>query len=593
LTDLRRGLRSHLAEETMIRLLDGELGRRDRANAEKHIESCWRCRQQLRQFSSAMDRFAAYDAVIAEEPDSTPPRNWLTFSSGLSDVAATASVNSAPAFSLRRLSLLVPAASLIIVLVALSLVPVSTVSANEVYKRSAASERELLARTGNPLIEQRVQVESENRTAVWSVWLAPAVAKKRELWDGATGPELQTEIKKLYLEHGLNPDEPVSAFSYAQWRRSLKSAEDVVSREDNLLRVVTRNNGPQSNGAIVEARISVRERDWHAVETSFTVAGPAGNRSYRLREASYHVSPLDAENARVFNAPLPGSATVASNGLAIHEDYTNEPAKTLGSSSAPALPLEVEIEALARLRDVGADRQDSAQVEREGSVVRVVAYPENSARAALLERSLRGISGLVLKIHPLSSIPASGSTAIVVSLRSAPLLQPLFLEELTGQTGSTAAANLFASRQIELLGELAVEASAAKALASRFPRALEDSLSEPVRKQLDALALDHLNGAEKAWTVAEASSGSVLAAMGIPDSSIMNIDSAACDDWRSRSSIAAEPAHRLTSMYSRAFTLSGSSGGDQLSRESLREEVVILRAALARAFSGGCLAESN
>ena len=48
--------RDHLSEEHLIRFLDGELVKRERATVARHVESCWGCRQRLEQFRAAIHR---------------------------------------------------------------------------------------------------------------------------------------------------------------------------------------------------------------------------------------------------------------------------------------------------------------------------------------------------------------------------------------------------------------------------------------------------------------------------------------------------------------------------------------------------------
>jgi len=568
----------HLSDEQLIRMLDGELGRRDRASVERHVEACWGCRRRLDQFRTAMDRFVEFDAMLAEDPGTGPPREWSGFSYGLRGVAAQAPP--APSPAIRRVGVLAPAFVVSICIAALWFAPATPVSAKEVYERSAASERALLGRTQNPLVIQKVRVESNRRTALWSVWRAPVLGKVHESWDSRNDPALRDEVEKLYSEHGLDFSRPLSIATHSL----VHGGEASVQSEGELLRVTMHNQARGTKGEIVEAQLVVRASDWHPVEASFAVSGGDGEKRYRMVEASYRVESINAETARVFDPPtLAEPARIAAREPELEPRVELRETVTMPPIEPAVNPVETEIEALSRLHQIGADRQDSATVERQGSNVRVTAYAETAARKTSIENTLADLPGLTVNIHLLSDSQPVQQSAAPVALHAEPLVSPLFLRTLRDRLGSTEIANGIVSKQMDLLWELRVESGAAAELARRFPR--ENS------QKLDALALDHLNAAGRAWAAMRETAGPMLAAIGV--SSSIGESNEACADWRSRSISSAGAARRLAELYTRAFTLSASAPNDEISEETVRKEVPGLRSNLALAFSGGCLRGVN
>lgn len=578
---------NHLTEEQLIKCLDGELGKRDRAGAERHIEACWGCRHKLDQFRQAMDRFVEFDSALADDSAATPPRDWGGFSGGLRNVAAS-SVLQRPARSpmtLRRAGVLAPAVVVSVCFVALWLAPASTVSAKEIYDRSAASEQALLKSAGNPLVIQQVRVESAQRTALWSVWRAPVLGRVRQSWDARNDSHLRTEVEQLYARHGMDFSQPLSVSNHSKWRRSLGKGDDSVRRDGDMLHVVTRNQGRAAAGQIVEARLVVRATDWHPVEASFTVSDPGGEKQYRMVEASYRVEPINSESARIFEpTPLIEPAPV------VFESTVLPPGPEPVAMLTPipvAYATETEIQALSLLHEMGADREESARVDRDGDVVRATAYAADEERKVQIERRLSVVPSLAVTVH-LPSDRQPGQVGDPAPLRGTTTMPPLFLRALTEQTGSPAVANGLVSRQMNLLWKLTVELGAVEDLARRFPEESQSELATSARQWLDALALDHLKMASQAWSGLEEASSVFLAALRVPVVTSVPLNPQACGEWRHRSVPSAEAARRMRELYVRAFTVSAGAPNDQVSEELIRNEVAALRAELAQAFPEAC-----
>jgi hypothetical protein len=583
----------HLTEECLIRLLDGELEKGQRDLAVRHLESCWACRRKREQFGEAMDRFVEFEEALIDTSVIPPPANWSGFRSRLRIVSASNGQHAKPiTFPASLRVALAPGVLVFAVLLALWLAPVRAVSAKEVFERSTSSEQALLTKTGNALVVQRLRVESAGSTAHWSVWRASSAGRFRQSWDAPGDQHLRADLEQLYTKHGLDSMRPLSAANHSEWRRSLVNHTDSVRQEGELVRVLTRDEGQSYAGQIVEAQLLVRASDWHPVEQSFTVVEKGAERQYRIVETEFQVEPLNAVTARIFEpSKLPEVQMARLPSVSVPQ--ASEPVMVpVDPPPGPGL-IETEVEALALLHDIDADRQESARVERGEKLVRVIAYALTADRKALIEQRLAGLASLETVVYLLSetqpSSPKNGVT-IIASAHSSTSGPPMFLGALIERTGSPAAANILVSRQLDSLRQVAVELGAVDRLARRFPGGARNELTQSGRNRLDALALDHLTSARQAWAETEQYSALMLGVIGAPerlDSS--SSDEGACGEWHRMDASPTEAAWRLENLFARAFTTLAGAPPSSVSESSMGSEVALLRAKLARTLSEGCL----
>jgi hypothetical protein len=456
----------------------------------------------------------------------------------------------------------------------------------EILERSAASEQPLLQGKSNPLVLQRLRIESSHRTAGLSLWNAPQSRKFQANWEAQDG-DLHQDLERMYAANGLDLKHPLSAANHAHWRHSLKEHQDSVLQQGELLGVVTTSDAAVRPGEIAEAELWVRRSDWHPVRQSFRVAEAGRTEEYRIVETAFHVETLDAENGRVFDtAPL----AIDSEPLRIHSTAPAiEPASSPAAVTAPAQTdlIQTEIEALALLHEMDADRQDSAQVERTGDHVVVTAYTSSEDRKLELESHLAAMPLVISAIHLLSESPVSGEPISSVVESSSASEPPLFLRPLVKQTGSLDIANRIVSEQMDLLGRLCIELDAVKNLETRFPREMRQSLPPRSLSRLDGLALDHLDAARHVWLELERNTAPLLAAIGTP-AQVGPHFATSCGEWYRSQALGADEAQRLEDLYTRAFIALAGAPSD-ISEQSVVAELPQLRAKLAAELAEGCL----
>ena len=577
---------AHLTEEVLVRFLDGELDKRANEIAARHLDACWTCRSKREQLRQAMDRFVQMEEALIDASITAPPSGWAGFRGKLDIASAQVPCFGAPSPSqFTRVFGMIGAA----LAVAVWFMPSSSVSAMEILERSAASEQPLLQGKSNPLVLQRLRVESSHRTAGLSLWNAPQSQKFQAKWEAQDG-DLHEDLERMYAANGLDLKHPLSAANHAHWRHSLKQHQDSVLQHGELLGVVTTSNAPVRPGEIAEAELWVRRSDWHPVRQSFRVAEVGWTEEYRLVETAFHVETLDADNARVFDtAPL----AIETAPLRIHSTApVIEPASSPAELSAPAQTdlIQTEIEVLALLHEMDADRQDSAQVERTGDQVVVTAYTSSQDRKLELESHLAAIPLVISEVHLLSESPAASafpetaSSAVAPSSASEP---PLFLKPLVQQTGSLEIANRIVSDQMDLLRHLCIELAAVKSLEERFPSDVRQVLPSRSLNILDGLALDHLDAARHYWAELERNTSPLLSAMKISAGDPANV-AVSCGAWYRLQERPVDAAERLEDFFTRAFTTSAGAPSD-VSQESIVAELPQLRSTLAAELAEGCV----
>jgi hypothetical protein len=577
---------AHLTEELLIRFLDAELDKRASESAARHLDSCWTCRSKREQLRQAMDRFVQLEEALIDASITTPPRAWAGFRDRLSAVGqqAPSSVTPLPRQVMYALGMFGAAFAL-----ALWLLPPSSVSAMEILERSAASERPMLQGRPNPLVLQRLRVESAHRAASWSLWNAPQSQKFQEKWDAPGDDPLRADLEGMYAANGLDLKHPLSAANHSHWRLSLKQHNDSVLQQGELLGVVTTSNDPAQPGEITEAELWVRRSDWHPVQQAFRVAGAGATEEYRIVETAFHVETLDSENAWIFD---PAPPAIENPPVRVHSAAT-----VAESSSAPAVSvpvqtelIETEIEALALLHEMDADRQDSAEVQRGDSSIVVTAYTSSQDRKLELESHLAALPLVTSAIHLLSDspiVPASGTPASMAVGSSSASEPPLFLKPLVEQTGSLEIANRIVSDQMDLLRRLCIELEAARGLEKRFPAEIRSSLPPRSLNRLDGLALDHLGAARHVWLELDWNTGPLLVAVGAPAQVVAGSETS-CGQWYRSQGLPADAAERLEDLYARAFTTLAGAPSD-ISQQSIVAEIPELRAKLKAELAEGCL----
>lgn len=533
-----------------------------------------------------MDRFVYLEQALIDMDVTQPPHGWSGLRPGLFSGAPPQIRNSFIAQHVIQMLGVCGAALAVVVW----LLPGTSVSAMEILERSSASERPMIENRPNPLVLQSLRVEANTQSASWSLWQAPHSGKFRQEWDASAENHLRGELEQMYARNGLDLSRPISASNHSRWRRSLARHQDIVRKRGDLIAVVTTSQEEVPAGQIAEAELWVRQSDWHPVRETFRIAQPSGREELRVIETAFKVENLNPENARIFEAPAPVLDAVAPEAHVPQAAQTDPVAAPMATEAA----LDVaEIEALALLHEMDADRQDSAEVELRDDHVQVIAYPATQDRKLELESHLAAIPLVKATIHLLnetpavSEAPAAGSGAgKAIEVGNSPASEPLFLRPLVEQAGSLDVANRIVSDQMELLRRLCIELDAVRDLAKRFPDAVRASLPPQSVGRVDALAMDHLDAARQVWAELERNAPPLLMSIGVAGA--ISREQSSCGEWYVVPAGPASAAERLEDLYARAFTKLAGAAAD-ISQDEVVAELPRLRAKLSAEFADGCL----
>ena len=436
------GREAHPPPELLMQAVDGELSPDEAAQVESHLSACWVCRTRTAKIEATITDFIEYRQV-ALAPRLTPPPNvWRNFGARLDRLAGELggpplltrlgsrlreifAVRLTPA----RLAVVISASIIVAAGFWLSRSPVA--SAHELLQRSMEAERARLNQVAEPVMYRKLQVRRKSAGAeesvTWESWhsakddlFRQRVADKHGLRfirdSEQSAPALITELERVFRANHLDARRPLSAKTYADWRKTVRMESETVTEvalpddarqaHGSGLKLTTVVARPHDAGAIIAASLIVRRADWHPVAEHLTVRGENEIREYELREAAYEVMPLAA--LTVFAAPAPTPTAV----LAPAAEVTRMPAP---SPSIKPVPTEAELRsaevaALYTLHRMRADLGEQIEILRDpaGQVV-VRGLVETADRKEQLIEALRDLALVATQIQTVEEAQRAAS----------------------------------------------------------------------------------------------------------------------------------------------------------------------------------------
>lgn len=374
---------AHASEKELFSLADGELSRGEATRLRAHLEHCWKCRVLAEKHEQTIAKVVDYVHRDFAQRIPPPPNSWRGFESKLRHAQAGPRL---PAQH-RGLKLWLGvqnrwlagaagvATALAVVAMLIGLFPKApVVSAAALLQQSVTSDQTLLAtrsqvvRRSFTLEERRPstgEVLSVRRVETWQGYgkkMARRVySNENKLvaaeWSGSDGTRTLYDHSHLRVEPpgGQNTLEPDSV-----WRRS-PCAEDFTRVTQDVGKItvevlptvyILRYRDGATRGAprLLNASLTLRHADLHAVEETMRVEQDAEVRDYRLVETSFEARPAPEVAASAFEVD-PGLAMLSH------------------SETAQGVPLSVvtaalQIAVLARLDQTEALLQQQVAVKR-------------------------------------------------------------------------------------------------------------------------------------------------------------------------------------------------------------------------------------
>jgi hypothetical protein len=420
----------HVDDDDLVSYLDGELARETQIEVRTHLEICWDCRRRLSVYQRSIENFLQVRQDKLLPPDLPPSGPAIElFRERLAEHRASVGAHSyfkvkmpdcraffrnitrplnfekfAPGTS----RLMRVAAALILVSLVGGLIFLSnkytTVSANELLRRSISTQTEQVNSTIQPVVHQRLQVHrksvkssAEDATNARLKQAAFVREGNESTLHGnnsittripgslnSSMPVSLTDLEKVFQINHMNAQRPLSAVSYQSWSESIKSKTEEVIRltqADGLevLTLKTIPTNPVSVGEITEARFTVREIDWHPTKLYLRVKADEGEYEYELIENDFEVVSLITLDPAIFTdeskkeiVSLPATTKLISprpspsaSPDATLSQLTETKTPSVSTAKLPvATTSEAEVEVLDLLHKIGADISEQLNVAR-------------------------------------------------------------------------------------------------------------------------------------------------------------------------------------------------------------------------------------
>jgi hypothetical protein len=480
---------AHLSDDTLCRLVSGELGSGKLRRAKRHLSKCWKCRSRHEELERAAMGFVELHKQLIT-PNPPQAAQWReNFVARLDEAAAEV-----PSFSWSRLlprlrftffanmnPFLASAAVLFVASIVLFLIwqrSAPSVSADELLERAEISDNNS-ARLGEPgVIYQKITIR------------ALYVSLERDLYRDREGrrrtksepaPAEFTPLKAKLNIAGVNWEAPLSASSYKAWHESQREESDEVKRSGkNLLTVTTKVSG----GIVVQESLTVREEDFHPVKRTVELVDLG---TVEISEVNYAVLGWSAVNDNLFEALTPSVPP-------------NLPFRANATVIPPVVPtptqlLEAELQARVALHTAGADLGEPVEIiHSPGGPILVQGLASSSQRKQDLLAALKGIPHLEVKLRSVNDALseeepreiAPSSREIVVT--GHPALEGKLLVHFPNVEERSA----FVNRALALFDEGLAHAWALRRLEERYTPDQLSSLSQSDRQTLELLIRDHV-----------------------------------------------------------------------------------------------------
>ncbi len=523
----------HPAEDDLLLFLDGEASERQADKARAHLEGCWACRNQRDKLDRAIAAFMDY--CEAEAIDALPTRASLRFAERLRVAASTQpkpSLIQRWAETLRRRfaerRMIVVTTACLLLVAALSLILLRAerpVSAQELLRRTTQAETLSLSRVGEPVVYRKLLVKRAggSEPVVWESWSDAERNQFRQRVADKQGsrflraneketPAIIAELEQIFRANRFDPQRPLSAAAFAEWRRAIKTKAETVAANGAELKLTTIAAPPYAVNAITEAALIVRKSDWHAVALQLRVQAENELRDYDLSETAYEVLPLQALTVFTDLPPAPTPAPSPASKVSPPPTVTAaSPAGAIATPSRAALQA-AEVAALYALHQAQADLGEQIEVViEEGLRVVVRGLVQNAerkeeltralSRIALVSPQIQTIEEAVRQAQRAANPPAATETALTTSenivtsgqpAATAPPFQQILIEHFGGRKGLSEAERQEVNARVTQFYN-AVEADASAALAEAWAlRRLADRFAATNGAELDATSRQRL-----------------------------------------------------------------------------------------------------
>ncbi|MDZ4802457.1 MAG: zf-HC2 domain-containing protein [Bryobacteraceae bacterium] len=429
----------HPDESELTAFADGELSSPNVRRVEGHVASCDECSGRLQEYREfwADYREARRSALPA------PPAAWVNLRPALRQKSRQPVPFRVP------LKWVAAAAALVIGVFLFQTTTSRTLSAAELLRDAIVAQKRTAVQAG---AQQKKRIRVKTRRA--------------QFVRSGMGAE-EARLARLFEDARFRWEEPLDPTSFAEWRDGLAHKEDQVRELPGKLYHLTTST---KDSLLEEASITIRAADMHAVETTFRFRG---DEYVEVSEAGEEPAPVAPQQTAKNVAP-----TVA----------TPVPVKPVGPSE--------ELRVVAAIHAIQADLGDPVEIMRDEERGRIVvsALGADPDRQAQLRTAVSSLGNVELRFEQPDAV--RGSAALSSERRSAgapvPPSKPSELQDrLAAQLGGRTTAENFTNHVMDLSESALARAHALRALARRFPPAVEAQFGAADVAMLRKIEDDH------------------------------------------------------------------------------------------------------
>jgi len=386
-------LSGHLSPRSLARMVDQELSPTERMLTRKHLHRCEQCQAQYNQVERiAITAIEYHKNLIASlEPLSFARRDQfiLRLDEALDSVPETPWWRRlhTPGLWGNWTSSMPTFASLVVTILAGAILffcrgSLTAVSAAEFLNRAVASDCVTRKVRSSGVAFHRLRIKTGQKTIEHDVYIdLSGLHQPKYLKKTAE----QTDLAARLALAGVNWEDPLSALSFKGWHDQQANPQDEVQGSGNLLTISTRIPSTE----IVSESLTVTKDSFHPVERVIEYRDTS---NVTISELSLEV--LDWDKAAPFF---------------IESESSKVAIAPRSHAATPPPPSAVQInetELLARLvlNQKGADTGEQIDISSDVNGVQIHGLVESEDRKAELNKSLKGIPFLVVKIQSLADL---------------------------------------------------------------------------------------------------------------------------------------------------------------------------------------------
>ncbi len=492
----------------LIAYLDGQLPRERRAEVQALLEGSWELRSQLADIERDTKLYIDASSDEFTGPFPSPDEIRAGIRAKLRERTAAAhnpAVGHTAALVRRILRNGIPAAAAVLLVAAFFMTRPRTITASTIVDRGRSMEATLLRTRATPVLHQRLQVRKEGKNASWQIWSAPTKGRYAESVGGDNSAV--QELKSIRAKNRMDPQRPLSAGAYGEWRRTVSVRSESVTPDrtengESGYRIDLTVAAPEAPEAILSSSLLVRGSDWRPVSEHLTVRSEDHEEHYEIREIGYEVVAYEQLSPSAFET----------NALAAIP-ATKVPAKASLPPAIvpnPAQFFSLEVKVRYALHLMHACSGEPIQVDSFPDGVRVRGMADTEERKRELMQALASLKEPFLSVSlrtPDQATPADltfleGAPATSAQSTAAESSSALPVETLLPRGPNGAAAITqdtvvkLSSDAIQSGRELLMEAWAVRRLLDRYPN-LSSVSSADNRWLVEVMVRDHLVSFER------------------------------------------------------------------------------------------------